>query len=215
MFHIPLRVPCQHAQLVLRPGVPKILNFERSLAVHEILLDGGLAAPRLSHHHVKVTDVLTRCHVPGRLPTLVLLVAGKKKYSVQDPKLCVYIISSRVYTYYSMFRYFTSGVMSNSGYSFTSLSPHPIKSSVTPDNGLFARKCGLSQLTFDHSSGISVWVASHLFKGLTWQSQCNEFPERYSHGYDSFFFFGKIFFSFLKKYIKMSYRDTVLSSRCL
>lgn len=93
-----------------------------------------------------------------------------------------------MFTYYSMLRYFTSGVMSNSGYSLTSLSPHPIKSSVIPDNGLFARKCGLSQLTFDHSSGISVLVASHLFKGLTWQSQCNKFPENIRTMVIHFFF---------------------------
>lgn len=127
----------------------------------------------------------------------------------------IYVISSRVYTYYSMFRYFTSGVMSNSGYSFTSLSPHPIKSSVIPDNGLPARKCGLSQLTFDHSSGISVLVASHLFNGLTWQSQCNEFPERYSHDDDSFLFFFLEKYTFLLNKNTTSYRDTVLSSRCL
>ena len=84
MLHVALRVPREHAQLVLCPRVLQVRDFKGPLAVDEILLDRGFTTPGLSNHHVKVADVFSRRHVPRRLPTLVLLVT--KKYSFRYPR---------------------------------------------------------------------------------------------------------------------------------
>lgn len=75
MFHVPLRVPREHAQLVRCPGVLEILDFKGPLAVNQIPLDGRLAAPGFSYHRIEIPDVFSRRHVPRRFPAFLLVVA--------------------------------------------------------------------------------------------------------------------------------------------
>lgn len=85
VLDVPLGIAREHAELVFGARLLQIVDPERSLAVNDVLLDHGFTAAGFPNHHVEVTDIFARRHVPRRFPTLVLDVA-KEKYDLRSPK---------------------------------------------------------------------------------------------------------------------------------
>lgn len=78
-------IACEHAELVFGARLLQIVDPERSLAVNDILLDHGFTAAGFPNHHVEVTNIFARRHVPRRFPTLILDIA-KEKYDLRSRK---------------------------------------------------------------------------------------------------------------------------------
>jgi len=85
VLDVPLRIACEHAEFVFGARFLQIVNPERSLAVNDVLLDHGFTAAGFPNHHVEVTDIFARRHVPRRFPTLIFDIA-KEKYDLRSPK---------------------------------------------------------------------------------------------------------------------------------